>query len=228
MTFNQIKIALYATYLTNYYGFKLKKATTTEEKKSLRIDYAKTLLGKLKLNVKVINEDKIPKDGQFLLVSNHRSVIDPLIVEMALKNSNLFGHWISKKELYNSFFFGVFVRNGGAVLLDREKSNMSSFFTDIKECTKKGDSIFIFPEGTRNKTENAIGEFKSGSQIIAIKNRLNMLPVYIRSNANEQLMSSLKDGKIERTIEIEIGDIIEYKDKSMSLEEAYKSQFNLN
>ncbi len=227
MTFNQIKMAIYATYLTNYYGFKLKKATTSQEKKSLRISYAKTLLGKLKLNIKVINEEKLPKDGQFLVVSNHRSVIDPLIVEIALQHTSLFGHWISKKELYNSFFFGVFVRNGGAVLLDREKSNMSSFFSDIKQCTKAGDSIFIFPEGTRNKSENDLGEFKSGSQIIAIKNRLNMLPVYIRSNANEQLMSSLKDGKVERTIEIEIGDIIEYKDKSMTLEEAYKSQFNL-
>ncbi len=227
MTFNQIKMAIYATYLTNYYGFKLKKATTSQEKKSLRISYAKTLLGKLKLNIKVINEEKLPKDGQFLVVSNHRSVIDPLIVELALQHTSLFGHWISKKELYNSFFFGVFVRNGGAVLLDREKSNMSSFFSDIKQCTKAGDSIFIFPEGTRNKSENDLGEFKSGSQIIAIKNRLNMLPVYIRSNANEQLMSSLKDGKVERTIEIEIGDIIEYKDKSMTLEEAYKSQFNL-
>ena len=220
-------MAIYATYLTNYYGFKLKKATTSQEKKSLRISYAKTLLGKLKLNIKVINEEKLPKDGQFLVVSNHRSVIDPLIVEIALQHTSLFGHWISKKELYNSFFFGVFVRNGGAVLLDRKKSNMSSFFSDIKQCTKAGDSIFIFPEGTRNKSENDLGEFKSGSQIIAIKNRLNMLPVYIRSNANEQLMSSLKDGTVERTIEIEIGDIIEYKDKSMTLEEAYKSQFNL-
>ena len=227
MTFNQIKMAIYSTYLTNLYGYKLKKATTAEEKKSLRIDYAKTLLGKLKLNIKVINEDKIPKDGQFLLVSNHRSVIDPLIVEIALQNTSLFGHWISKKELYNSFFFGIFVRNGGAVLLDREKSNMSSFFIDIKECTKKGHSIFIFPEGTRNKTENDLGEFKSGSQIIAIKNRLNILPVYIRSNANVQLMDSLKDGNNEQTIEIEVGDIIEYKDKSKTLEEAYKSQFNL-
>ena len=221
-------MAIYATYLTNYYGFKLKKATTREEKKILRIQYAKTLLNRLKLNIKVINEDKIPKDGQFLLVSNHRSVIDPLIIEIALQSSSIFGHWISKKELYNSFFFGVFVRNAGAILLDREKSNMSGFFTDIKKCTKEGDSIFIFPEGTRNKSESPIGEFKSGSQIIAIKNRLNMLPVFIRSNANGQLMSSLKDGKSERTIEIEIGDIIEYKDKSMTLEEAYKSQFNLN
>lgn len=221
-------MALYATYLTNYYGFKLRKISDPQEKKSLRLDYAKTLLSKLKLNIKVINEDKIPKDGQFLLVSNHRSVIDPLIIEIAIQNTTLFGHWISKKELYNSFFFGIFVRNAGAILLDREKSSMGNFFTDIKKSTKQGDSIFIFPEGTRNKSDKSLGEFKDGSRIIAVKNRLNMLPVYIRSNANAQLMNSLKDGEGERTVEIEIGDIIEYKDKSKTLEEAYKSQFNID
>ncbi len=227
MTFNQIKMAIYATCLTNYYGFSLKKATTTQKKKSLRIAYAQNLLGKLKLNIVITNEDKIPKDGQFLLVSNHTSVIDPLIIEIALQKSTIFGHWVSKKELYNSFFFGLFVRNGGAVLLDRNKSNMSSFFSAIKQCTKKGDSIFIFPEGTRNKSEKKLGEFKSGSQIIAIKNRLDMLPIFIRSNANSQLMNSLKGAKQERTIEVEIGDIIRYKDKSMSLEDSYKMQFSL-
>ena len=55
-----------------------------------------------------------------------------------------------------------------------------------------------------------------------------ILPVFIRSNANSQFMSSLKDGKNERTLEIEIGNIIEYKDKSITLKEVYKSQFKLN
>jgi len=221
-------MAIYATYLTNSYGYKLIKIKNPQEKKAIRLDYSKTLLKKLKLNIKVINKEKIPKDGQFLLVSNHRSVIDPLIIEMALQDTTIFGHWISKKELYNSFFFSLFVRNAGAILLDREKSNMSSFFSDIKQCTKKGDSIFIFPEGTRNKSENNLGDFKDGSRIIAVKNRLNILPFFIRSNANKQLMDSLEDGQNERTIEIEVGDIIEYKDKSKTLEEAYKAQFNLN
>ena len=227
MTFNQIKMALYATYLTNYFGFKLKYASSSKEKKEIRLEYANRLLAKLKLDIKIKNGEKIPKDGQYLLLSNHRSVIDPLIVEIALTKSNILGHWISKKELYNSFFFGVFVRNGGSVLLDRENSKMGSFFTDIKKVVKDGDSIFIFPEGTRNKSENNLGEFKDGSKIIAIKNRLPILPVYINSNANIQLMDSLHDGKGYRTIEIEIGDIIDYKDKSLTLQEAYKKQFGL-
>lgn len=220
-------MALYATYLTNFFGFKLKAAKSSKEKKEIRLDYSNRLLAKLKIDIKIINEDKVPKDGKYLLVSNHRSVIDPLIVENALRKSNIMGHWIAKKELYNSFFFGVFVRNGGTILLDREASKMGGFFTDIKECVKSGDSIFVFPEGTRNKSENELGEFKDGSKIIALKNRLPILPVFIHNNANTQLMDSLHDGIEHRTIEIEVGDIIDYKDKSLSLEEAYKKQFGL-
>lgn len=220
-------MAIYATYLTNYYGFKLKKTSDPKEKKRLRIAYATQLLGKLNINISVINKEKLPQEGQFLLVSNHRSVIDPLIVEIATQDTDLFGHWIAKKELYNSFFFGTFVRNGGTILLDRDSSQMGEFFSDIKTCVKEGNSIFIFPEGTRNKAGTELGEFKEGSRIIAVKNRLPILPVFIRTQANDVLMSSLKDEKKQRTIEIEIGDIIEYKDKSMTLEEAYKKQFHI-
>lgn len=227
MTFNQIKMAIYATYLTNYYGFKLRHKADAKTRKHFRIQYATKLLGKLNIKINVINKEKLPQEGQFLLVSNHRSVIDPLIIEMATKDTELYGNWIAKKELYNSFFFGVFVRNSGTVLLDRESSQMGGFFSDIKACVKNGESIYIFPEGTRNKGDGEIGEFKEGSRIIAVKNRLPMLPVFIRAQANDVLMSSLKDEKKERTIDIEIGDIIDYRDKSMTLEEAYKKQFNI-
>ena len=57
-----------------------------------------------------------------------RSIIDPPIIEVALKHTTIFGPWISKKELYNSFFFGLFVRNAGSILLDREKSQMRNNF----------------------------------------------------------------------------------------------------
>jgi 1-acyl-sn-glycerol-3-phosphate acyltransferase len=220
-------MAIYTTYLTNLYGFKLKQTNDSKEKKHLRIEYAQRLLNKLNIEVSVINKEKLPQTGQFLLVSNHRSVIDPLIIEIATRDTELFGYWIAKKELYNSFFFGSFVRNGGTILIDRDSSQMGEFFADIKARVKEGISIYVFPEGTRNKAGTELGEFKEGSRIIAVKNRLNILPVFIRSQANEVLMSALKDEKKKRTIEIVIGDIIDYKEKSMSLEEAYKKQFNI-
>ena len=227
MTFNKIKIALYSIYLTNLYGFKLKKVTSSEDKKRLRTDYSVKMLAKLNIGIKVINKDKLPLDGQYLLCSNHRTILDPVIIELATQNSKIYGHWIAKKELYNSAFFGKFVRNGGSILLDREASQMGGFFKDIKECVKNGDSIYIFPEGTRNKTDNPISEFKDGSQIIAVKNRLPILPVFIRSKANDVLKSAIDDSTEHRVIEIEIGDVIDYKDRTFSLQDNYKKQFNL-
>jgi len=228
VTFNKIKMAIYATFLTNYYGFRLKKALNTQEKKRLRVEYSKLILDKLNIEIDIINRDKFPKDGQFLLVSNHRSIIDPLIVENIAKDSSVYGHWVAKKELYNSFFFGLFVRNGGTILLDRESSQMSFFFKEIKECVKAGNSIFIFPEGTRNKSANVLGEFQGGAQLIAVKNKLLILPVYIRSNADEILKLALKNPQNSYKIEVQIGDIIDYKDRSVPLEEAYKKQFNIS
>lgn len=224
MNLKQISIAIYATYLTNKYGIKLKKASTSKERIKLRLEYTKTLLEKLNIQIEVINKDKIPKDGQYLLISNHRSIIDPLIVETALRDSRIDGFWVAKKELYNSFFFGSFTRNAGSILLDREASNMSSFFKASKEVVKAGHSIFIFPEGTRNKTDEPIAEFKEGSRIIALKNRLPILPVFIKTNAHDILKDAILNRTKNLKIEVQIGDIIDYKDKT-PLEENYRKQF---
>ena len=227
MTINQIVKALYVVYLTTSYGFKLKKVSTKERKKKLRIEFSQTLLDSLKIKVEVINKEKIPKDGQYLFVSNHRSLIDPAIIELVTKDSEIFGCWVAKKELNNSLFFGTFVRNAGTILLDREHIKIGDFFKDIKECVKNENSIYIFPEGTRNKTEDDLGEFKEGSKIIALKNRLPILPIYIKNNAHKILMNSLEDGKQTRVIQVEVGDIIDYKDRT-PLVQSYKKQFNLS
>lgn len=226
MNLKQISIALYATYLTNKYGFILKKAKSSKEKKSIRYDYSYTLLSKLNISIEVLNKEKLPKNGNYLLISNHRSIIDPLIIEIALKDSPIHGFWVSKKELFNSFFFGTFTRNADTILLDRESSNMSSFFGDIKEVVKNGHSIFIFPEGTRNKTDETISTFKEGAKLMALKNRINILPVFIKTNANKILKEAIEKRTKDLKIQIEIGDVIDYKDKT-PLEDLYKKQFNL-
>lgn len=226
MNLKQISIAIYATYLTNKYGFKLKKVKTTKEKTDLRREYSQVLLSKLNISVKVINKENIPTEGKYLLVSNHRSIIDPLIIELALKDSSIYGFWVSKKELYNSLFFGTFTRNANSILLDREAANMSSFFKDTKEVVASGNSIFIFPEGTRNKENTPLSSFKDGARLVALKNRLPILPVFIKTNANEVLKDAINNRTKGLEIEIEIGEIIDYKDKT-PLEENYRKLFNI-
>jgi len=220
-------MALYALYLTNKFGFKLKKASSNAEKKKLRLEYSDTLLSRLNIETIVSGADKINPDGRYLLISNHRSIIDPCIIEQALKYTPILGLWISKKELYNSFFFGKFVRNGGSILLDRESKQMGPFFKSIKEGLSRNASICMFPEGTRNTKGSGLAEFKEGSQLIAVKNRLPILPIYIKNNANDILRRAITKREKNLRIEIEIGDVIDYKDRSMSLEQAYRKMFDI-
>jgi 1-acyl-sn-glycerol-3-phosphate acyltransferase len=228
LNLKQVRIALYSLYLTNRFGFKLKKAITSADKKKLRIEYAETLLSRLNIEIIASGLDKVDSDGQYLLLSNHRSIIDPCIIEIALKNTNILGLWVAKKELYNSFFFGKFVRNGGAVLLDRGSKQMSQFFKAVKDGLSNGASIFVFPEGTRNLHGADLTEFKKGPQLIAVKNKLPILPVHIKTNANEILHTAIKKREKSLRIEIEFGDIIDYKDRTMGLEQAYRKIFDKN
>ena len=226
MTFNAVKQAIYGLYLTNSFGLRLKMASSSLEKKALRLKYAEAQLKALNATVKVLNKEKIPKEGQYLVICNHRGIIDPPILEVALKDSNVFGVWVSKKELYNSPFFGLFVRNAGSILLDREKSQMSGFFADTKKAVKEGSSIFIFPEGTRNKTENSLIEFKEGFRIIALKNKIPILPVYIRTHSNKVLGDALEDKSLKQTIEVEFGDLIDYKERA-NIQTIYEKMFEI-
>ncbi len=226
MTFNAIKQLFYGLYLTNSFGFKLRNVKDPMEIKRLRLGYSEAQLDTLNITVKVENKEKLPKEGKYLVLINHKGIIDPPITEVALKDTEIFGPWISKKELYNSFFFGLFVRNAGSILLDREKSQMGGFFADIKEAVKRGESIFIFPEGTRNKTDKFLGTFKEGSRIIALKNRLPILPLYIKTDAGKALKSALDDKGLHQEITVVVGDLIDYKEKT-NLEVLYREMFDL-
>jgi 1-acyl-sn-glycerol-3-phosphate acyltransferase len=214
-----------AFFLTNRYGFRLRKLPDPADKKRLRLEYSQILLSRLNISVKVENAEKLPLDGQYLLFSNHRSIIDPLVIDIAFKDSKIFGLWVSKKELYDSLFFGMAVRNGGCVRVDREENNMGLFFSDIKKGLAEGSSIFIFPEGTRNKSSQDILEFKKGFRAIALKNRLPMLPVYIKTNTGEVLKKALQDSTNHQEITIVIGDTIDSKEKDPVA--AYRAIFGL-
>tara|TARA_R110001592_G_C13056129_1_gene740582 strand:+ start:243 stop:512 length:270 start_codon:yes stop_codon:yes gene_type:complete len=87
LTLHRIKTALYALYLTNKFGFKLRGEHSANDVTKLRLKYAETLLSHLKISINVEGADKINKGQPYLIVSNHRSIIDPLIVEMALKKN---------------------------------------------------------------------------------------------------------------------------------------------
>lgn len=103
---------------------------------------------------------------------------------------------------------------------------MSGFFADIKKAVARGESIFIFPEGTRNKTEESLTQFKEGSRLIALKNKLPILPLYIKTDAGKALKNALEDKHLKQEITVVVGEIIDYKDRT-DLETKYREMFSL-
>jgi 1-acyl-sn-glycerol-3-phosphate acyltransferase len=81
----------------------LKRARDADEVNWLRTEYSKTLLSKLNISVEVIGPEKVDQGAQYLILSNHRSIIDPLVIDIALENKGINSLWIAKKELYIHF-----------------------------------------------------------------------------------------------------------------------------
>lgn len=221
----KIKKTLYSFYLIFAYSLKLRNVVKPQQRQAIRCSFSKDILKSLGVNVVVENIEKVPKSGQYIVVSNHRSTIDPPIVDVALDCSSAYGLWIVKKSLYDSLMFGRAVKYGGCIPVNRENVGIQ-FFKDVKKSLKDGNSIFMFPEGTRNTSESALLEFKNGFAPIAKKNKVNILPVYIKTRSEEVLSHSLSGFNTQDEVVVQIGDVIDYSEAD-NLEERYREIFQI-
>ena len=137
------------------------------------------------IDLTVIGEENVPKDEAVLYVSNHRSMVD--IVITYARCPGLTG-FVSKNVIEKVPALRVWMRRLHCEFLDRDdiKQGLKVILSCIDK-VKNGISIFIFPEGTRNKNKEDstdIGEFKDGSFKIASKTGCKIVPVAITgSNA---------------------------------------------
>lgn len=121
-----------------------------------------------RVRVHVNGEEKLP-DGTFVMVCNHRSLMDPVTSIVALQKHNL--AFVSKKENVNFPVFGSFIANIGCLYLDRESARAAvQTINNAAEAVKSGKwSMAICPEGTRNRTDELLLPFHAGSFKIAQK-----------------------------------------------------------
>lgn len=126
---------------------------------------------------KVIGTENIPETGGVVVVSNHASNLDPVILGCALTRQV---HFMAKVELFKFRLMAVFLRCMGSFPVNREKSDRNAIRTAL-ELLQAGKIIGIFPEGTRNKSGELIKPH-IGAAMLAIKADVPILPVAISGN----------------------------------------------
>jgi 1-acyl-sn-glycerol-3-phosphate acyltransferase len=120
--------------------------------------------------------ENVPKGKPGVIAANHQAAADILLVLAYLPTTFRFA---IKKELFKIPVFGWYLRKAGYISIDR-KSTLSAYRTveKIIEIIKTGESVLIFPEGTRTRT-GELGRFKRGSLLAALKSGAPIIPVAI-------------------------------------------------
>ena len=114
----------------------------------------------------VSGTEKLPADGRFLLVANHRSLFDPLALFHALRPYNL--AFISKPSNMRLPVLGRLAAGACFLPIDRENDReaLKSILCAADYLKRDLCSICIYPEGTRSKTRELL-PFHHGSFKIA-------------------------------------------------------------
>ena len=138
----------------------------------------------LRIHIHTAGMEKLPKDGRFLLVSNHRSNFDPILTWHILKNRDL--AFISKAENFRIPIFGRIIRRCCFLAIDRENPrNAIRTIDKAAELIEKDEvSIAVYPEGTRSK-ECVLLPFHNG--VFKIAQKANVPIVVAAIQGTEQI-----------------------------------------
>ena len=123
----------------------------------------------------IYGKENIPETGRAIIASNHRNRCDPGFACMATKRVI---HFLAKKELHDGKF-AWFFRLAGTIPVNRGVHGTGVMET-AEKMLEKGEVIGIYPEGTRNKTDDPIQPLKYGTVRMAQKTGAPIIPLSIR------------------------------------------------
>ena len=118
----------------------------------------------------------VPSSGPALLIANHQSFLDPVLVGMASPRHLRF---LARKTLFRHRVFAWLIRSLHAVPVDQEgvaKEGLKAILAQLKA----GQAVLVFPEGERTP-EGSMVPFKPGVQLL-IKRARAPLPAQSRDN----------------------------------------------
>ena len=120
--------------------------------------------------------DRLPWRGGAVLVANHASLIDILVLYDVFRPFK----WVSKAEIFKVPFVGWnMVINDYVRLVRGDRESIRAMMQHCREHLARGAPVLIFPEGTRSPT-GALQGFRDGAFKLAVDTGCPIIPVVIR------------------------------------------------
>ncbi|MFW5961269.1 MAG: lysophospholipid acyltransferase family protein [Desulfohalobiaceae bacterium] len=141
---------------------------------------------------------QLDPEQNYVFLSNHQSHLDtPLILTLFSKFNPRF---LARESLFEIPLFGPGMRALGHFPLRRD--NRRKAMQDIQEAVHKvqqGESILIFPEGTRNTQGHDLQDFQIGAFIVVLKTGLPVVPVLLDGTCKVHRKGALhiKPGRVK-------------------------------
>jgi len=124
-------------------------------------------------------EQRLKKGESYMLVSNHTSMLDIMLMLKVSKNPFVF---IGKKELANIPLFGFFYKRV-CILVDRQSAkSRTAVYRRAQKRLQQGLSICIFPEGGVPDEHIILDDFKDGAFKMALAHNIPVVPMTFYDN----------------------------------------------
>ena len=124
-------------------------------------------------NIRVSGLENIDKKKTYVIVANHASLADIVILYQMKTQFK----WVAKESLFKVPFVGWCMSLAKHIKLERgEFSSIKKVYREAAVWLRSGMSVLFFPEGTRSET-GRMGEFQNGAFKLAIKEKKPVLPV---------------------------------------------------
>jgi len=128
------------------------------------------------IRVDVQGAEHARKDRSYIVVSNHQSMYDILVLYGWLR---LDMKWVMKKELRKMPGIGIGCEKAGHIFVERQKPKLAAqVLTEAVHRLGKGVGVLFFPEGTRS-LDGRLLPFKKGAFYVSLAEGIPILPVTV-------------------------------------------------
>jgi 1-acyl-sn-glycerol-3-phosphate acyltransferase len=117
---------------------------------------------------------RIPRRGPVLIIANHQSFLDPILLSLACSRRLLF---LARKTLFRPPWVSWFFRSLGGVPMDQEGVAKDGLKAILK-FLQAGEAVVVFPEGMRT-ADGQLSPFKPGVQLLLKRSQAALVPVGI-------------------------------------------------